>query len=103
MVSLDVVSSAEAESLLTETLAAERQLLGERHPDTLAAMTALGELYLRTGWPDRASPLLTHASLDRQQVLGATHPDTLETLALAGWALVNQHRYDEAATLGGSL
>ena len=55
---LDQGKFAQAEPLLVKALEVSRRDLGEEHPDTLAAMNNLAQLYVAQGQarPGRAAP-----------------------------------------------
>ncbi len=59
-----------------DTLARRRRVLGEDHPDTLAAASNLVMLLGRVG-EDQAARELAEDILARRRVLGEDHPDTL--------------------------
>jgi serine/threonine protein kinase/tetratricopeptide (TPR) repeat protein len=54
--------------------------LGEQHPDTLAAMTGLAEVYVGLDQSDKAEPLLVRALEIGRRALGEEHPQTLEAM-----------------------
>ena len=70
----------EAEPLLEQVLQLRREVLGERHPDTLASLDNLAALYLNQGRYGEAEPLYEQALQLRREVLGERHPDTLQSL-----------------------
>jgi tetratricopeptide (TPR) repeat protein len=70
---------------LERALEIRRQLLGEDHPDTLAAMNALALLYKALGDYTKALPLLERACELRQRLQGdsqAAYAESLNNLAL---------------------
>ena len=67
----------EAEPLFREALEVDRETLGNRHPDTLAAVSNLGGLLHAKGDLAAAEPLLREALEGRRQTLGNRHPLTI--------------------------
>lgn len=83
----------------TRVVELERQLLGERDPETLAALDLLGWTLHKIGQPDRAEAPLRAALEGREAVLGPEHPQTLESMHNLAAALYNLGRPDEAEPL----
>jgi len=82
-------------ALLDRALTDSRRILGDDHPDTLAATNNLAGAYQAAGNLTGAITLLEEAHLDMRQILGPDHPDTLTTtnnLALAYQAAGNLTR-----------
>jgi hypothetical protein len=76
-----------------EVLALQREVLGERHPDTTRSMASLAATYHEQGRYSEAEKIQNSALILRREALGATHPDTLwsmEYLAYAWHALGRQ-------------
>jgi hypothetical protein len=65
-----------AEALYREALEARREVLGDRHPDTLSSINNLGALLKDKGGLDGAQVLLAEAVAGAREVLGAEHPHT---------------------------
>ena len=91
--------TAEAESTFVATLATERKLFGDQHPDTLTAMTGLAELYLRQGKYDQAQTLLDEALRGRRRVLGPTASRDDGSAVDVGSGLSSATKYADAETL----
>lgn len=63
--------------LFAEALRLNREVLGERHPDTLAILNNYAGLLEALGNADAAEPLYVEALKLRREVLGEGHPDTI--------------------------
>jgi serine/threonine protein kinase/tetratricopeptide (TPR) repeat protein len=84
-----------AETHLLRALDLGEKFLGEKHPETLAAMNDVAVLFAAQGRYTRADVLLHKALEMRQEVLGEEHPDTLSTMmALAKLFSDQGHRED---------
>ena len=57
-----------------------REVLGDRHPDTLTSLNNLAVRYETLGHAQRAMPLFEHCHQQSCDVLGDHHPDTLTSL-----------------------
>ncbi|MFF8931261.1 tetratricopeptide repeat protein [Streptomyces longwoodensis] len=64
-------------TLRRQTLAQDKEVLGDAHPRTLTSRNNLASAYLAVGDLGRAIPLMETTLAQRVQVLGDTHPDTL--------------------------
>ena len=64
-----------------DLVADSERVLGDTHPDTLAARHHLATAYRDAGRLDEAIPLFERTLADRERVLGDTHPDTLTPAA----------------------
>lgn len=71
---------AEAEPLYVEALAARREVLGNRHPDTLLVIHNLALLLSDAGRFAEAEPLVIEALTTRRETLGDRHPETLRSM-----------------------
>ena len=89
----------EAEPLYREALQAQRETLGERHPNTLTSIGNLGMLLQRQYKYDEAEPLLRKALQACRETLGDRHPNTLTMINNLGVLLKAQSKYDEAEPL----
>jgi serine/threonine protein kinase len=89
-----------AERHLLRAAALRRDVRGEEHPETLAAVTDLALLYRRLGRLDESEALL-RTTLERQEAaLGAEHPDALRTLdILAGVARLADRPFTDVEAL----
>jgi tetratricopeptide (TPR) repeat protein len=76
-----------------------KQVLGDTHPDTLAARHHLAAAYRDAGRLDEAIPLFERTLADRERVLGDTHPDTLTSRHHLAYAYRAAGRLDEAIRL----
>jgi len=96
-VNLGVLDRAEA--LLRASLAQQRALHGDRHPDVAAAMDRLGDVLLRRSRFDEAEPLLREALAQRRQFVGTVHPDTAESMDHLATLFQERAVYGEAEAL----
>ena len=90
---------ADAARVLSQALAATQRAVGAEHPDTLASMNNLANVYLVQGHYDQARTLHEQALAARQRVLGAEHPDTLTSMANLANVYLSQGHYDQAQSL----
>jgi tetratricopeptide (TPR) repeat protein len=88
-----------AQQHLDQAVAWRRQHLGADHPDTLASLNDLAELYHYRGRHAEAEPLYQEALAGRRQHLGADHPDTLTSLNNLASLCHSRGRYAEAEPL----
>jgi len=89
----------EAESLLQRSLSANREILGEDHPQTLVAKNHRANLYWRLGTYDEAELMHSEALEARERLLGPDHPDTLVSMHNLAIVMSDQGRLDEAEAL----
>ena len=80
-------------------VADDERVLGDTHPDTLAARYHLARAYRAAGRFDEAIDLLERTLADRTPLLGDTHPDTLKSGNSLGYAYRLAGRLDEAIPL----
>jgi CHAT domain-containing protein/Tfp pilus assembly protein PilF len=71
---------AEAAAAARRALAIHKQVLGERHPDTVSSLNGLAFLLQAQGDHAGARPLFEQALAIRKQVLGERHPSTALSL-----------------------
>ena len=57
-----------------------KEILGEKHPDTLSSLNNLARIYKELGRFSEALPLLEDGYRLSKEVLGEKHPDTLTSL-----------------------
>ena len=101
-------SSARAMVTLTMQYALERQslknrreVLGVRHPETIAFMMELSTKWFEQGqFFGELEPLAVQIMELRKEMLGLKHPDTLSAMADMQILLIERGRYHEAETLG---
>uniref|UniRef100_UPI00404AAE21 tetratricopeptide repeat protein n=1 Tax=Desulfobacca sp. TaxID=2067990 RepID=UPI00404AAE21 len=89
----------EALPLALQALQSRYQEQGPEHPDTAAALTSAGLLYLELASLDEALPLLQRALQIRFKVLGVSHPDTAASLMHLGEVYRRQGSLEEARPL----
>jgi tetratricopeptide (TPR) repeat protein len=80
-------------------LQTREDILGQRHPDTLASMNNLALLLRRLGRYDEAETMHRQALQIQEEVLGQKDPETLMSMNNLAIALRIQGRYDEAETM----
>ncbi|MGH9277300.1 MAG: tetratricopeptide repeat protein, partial [Acidimicrobiales bacterium] len=90
---------AAARRLQEEVLAAWREVLGERHPDTLTAANNLAGTLQAQGDYAAARTLQEEVLAARREVLGERHPDTLTAANNLAMTLHAQGDYAAARTL----
>lgn len=84
-------------------LTLRQENLGEDHPDTIAILAQLGELYHQLAQHDEAIAHLTYAIERQERFLGARHPDTLVTMNALSAALMDRGDLDSAHKLCRSV
>ena len=89
--------------LFEETLALQKTVLGEDHPDTLETVASLGCNYLYAGQPEKALPLLEGALQQCKQKLGPAHPTTLLCMNNLVGAYVGVGRADDGTASAGRV
>ncbi|KAJ3469775.1 hypothetical protein MRS44_003840 [Fusarium solani] len=72
-----------------------RDMLGEKHPDTIRSMANLAATYHEQGRYDEAERLKDKALDLRRDMLGEKHPDTIRSMADLAATYHEQGRYDE--------
>ncbi|ENH75855.1 Nephrocystin-3 [Fusarium oxysporum f. sp. cubense race 1] len=73
-----------------------RNVLGEKHPDTISSMASLAATYHAQGRYDEAERIDQEVLNLRREVLGESHPDTIGSMASLAATYHTQGRYDEA-------
>ena len=66
--------------LYVKTLALRKEVLGEKHPDTLTSMNNLANVYKFQGRYDKVEPLYVKTLALRKEVFGEKHHDTLNSM-----------------------
>ncbi|KAF4473625.1 Nephrocystin-3 [Colletotrichum fructicola Nara gc5] len=79
-----------------KALKLRRDVLGEKHPDTIDSMASLATTYHSQGRYDEAEKISVEVLELRRDVLGEKHPDTIWSMASLATTYHNQGRYDEA-------
>ena len=74
----------------------KREVLGEKHPDTLYALNNLAYIFASQGHFSDAEPLYKKGFRLRQEVLGGIHPLTLASLKNLAEFYQSQEKYAEA-------
>ncbi|NKI35636.1 serine/threonine protein kinase [Wenzhouxiangella sp. XN79A] len=90
---------AEAEPLLRETLASQRELFGDEHPMTLAAVSNLAGSLRQQGRPDEALPFYRETLDGFLDLYGERHSRSLIARHNLGNCLLDLGRPDESAAL----
>ncbi|CAG7562668.1 unnamed protein product [Fusarium equiseti] len=88
----------EKESVDSRAWDLRREVLGEKHPDTISSLEGLGVTYFGQGQYAKAQEIAIKVLGFRQEVLG-THPDTIRAISDLGATYLGQGRYDEAKKL----
>jgi non-specific serine/threonine protein kinase/serine/threonine-protein kinase len=88
-----------AKSLLEKAVKTQRDLLSEKHPDTLISIHELANLYWYLRQYKNAEPLYKEVVKIRTEMLGEDHPDTLKANFDLASLYHMQRRYDECEQL----
>jgi tetratricopeptide (TPR) repeat protein len=91
-------NSAEAEALVTQALAVQRQRLRPEHPDISDSLCLLGRIRIVAGTAAEAERDLRQALTIRREA-APNHWRTAEAESVLGECLVKQGRFDEAEPL----
>jgi tetratricopeptide (TPR) repeat protein len=86
----------EKEPVDKKAYAFRKQVLGEKHPDTIWSMASLATTYHARGRYDEAEKIKVEVLALRREVLGEKHPDTIWSMASLAATYHGQGRYDEA-------
>jgi tetratricopeptide (TPR) repeat protein len=86
----------EKEPVDKRALDLRREVLGEKHPDTIRSMASLAATYHEQGRYNEAEPMKLKALQFRREVLGEKHPDTMKSMADLADTYYSQGRYNEA-------
>jgi hypothetical protein len=89
----------EAEVLQVQVMETRKQVLGEKHPDTLSSMENLASTYWNQGHWKEAEVLQVQVMETTKQVLGEKHPDTLTSMGNLASTYRNQGHWKEAEVL----
>lgn len=90
---------AAAEPLAREVLDSRLRLFGSEDPETLVAMTDLGNLLMEAGRIDEAEPLYRDALAMRRQLFGDGHPDTIVSIGQVAEVLLKRRDPEGAESL----
>jgi tetratricopeptide (TPR) repeat protein len=89
----------EAARIKKQVLEKRRQILGEKHPDTITAMSNLASTLRDQGQLDEAAKVFEEVLEKRRRILGEEHPDTIITMSNLASTLIDQGQLDEAAKM----
>ena len=89
----------EAEALEVVVMKKRKHLLGEEHPDTLAAMADLASMYRNLGKWKESEALDLVVMEKRKHLLGEEHPDTLTAMASLASTYSKQGKWKESEAL----
>ena len=89
----------EAQTLLEQLFAEQRQLYGSEHPDVLATMHELAKVYYHQGQYAEAEKLYNRVLRSFEQQLGSDHVDVLKIMNNLALVYDGQARYAEAEKL----
>jgi tetratricopeptide (TPR) repeat protein len=79
-----------------KVLKLRKEVLGERHPDTIGSMADLAATYHQQGRSKEAEDIYMEVLALRKEVLGERHPDTIESMANLAATYRQQGRSKEA-------
>ena len=85
--------------LYEEELQANRETLGDRHPDTLTSIGSMATLLRGMGKPQEARPLFEEELEASRETLGDRHVDTLVSISNMGQLLQAMGQLEEARPL----
>ncbi|KAI9760617.1 MAG: hypothetical protein M1840_002374 [Geoglossum simile] len=85
-----------AEGRVGESLQLRQNMLGERHPDTLASANSLALVLTEQGKYEAAEETYRRVLEGRKKVLGEEHPDTLASVNNLALVLSEQGKYEKA-------
>ncbi|OQD94882.1 hypothetical protein PENSOL_c023G10656 [Penicillium solitum] len=88
-----------AKRMLQEAFKLRENALGNHHEDTLASLSALGDVLCGEEKYGEAEGVYRDAWEGRKQTLGNDHEDTLTSLHWLGQALYDQEKYAEAESV----
>ncbi|KAM0139051.1 hypothetical protein ACHAP3_003319 [Botrytis cinerea] len=91
--------SEKAEQLEIEVLALRKEVLGEKHPDTITAMENLASTWWQQGHYEKAEQLEIEVLALQKEVLGEKHPDTITAMASLASTWRRQGHYEKAEQL----
>ncbi|EHK19877.1 uncharacterized protein TRIVIDRAFT_155683 [Trichoderma virens Gv29-8] len=86
----------EREPVDRRVLHLRRELLGEKHPDTIRSMADLATTYHAQGRYDKAKGIYKQTLDLQREVLGEKHPDTIRSMANLAAIYGTQGRYNKA-------
>ena len=89
----------DAEVLLREVVEGRREVLGDRHQDTLHSIANLSIILIDKGDLDAAEALLREVLEASRETLGDRHPSTLVSMAHLGYVLTEKGDLDDAEPL----
>jgi tetratricopeptide (TPR) repeat protein len=76
-----------------------REVLGEKHPDTISSMADLAATYHAQGRYDEVEGIYQQVLKVRREMPGEKHPDTISSMASLATTYHQQGRYTEAEQL----
>ena len=89
----------DAVRVMSQALETQQRILGTEHPETLASMANLANVYSSQGRYEQARTLHEQALAAKRRMLGAEHPDTLNSMNNLAIVYFRQGRYEQARTL----
>jgi Tetratricopeptide repeat len=87
--------SGEAEEIIIKILQLRKEVLGEKHPNTIKSMADLAATYHQQGRSDEAEEIFINVLQLRKEMLGQKHPDTIRSMADLAATYHQQGRSDE--------
>ncbi len=86
----------EAEKIEIEVLALRREILGDKHPDTVRSMAELATTYHALGRYEEDEKISVEVLALRREILGDKHPNTVQSMADLAATYYALRRYEEA-------
>ncbi len=98
-----MVSTLQAEALLTENLEVERRVLGPENRDTLRTLSDLASLYQLEAKYGLAEAYAARALAGQRHLVGTDHPDTMAAAADLALANQSQGKFTESELLAREI
>jgi len=91
---LALVLHSKREQLIRRAL--RREVLSDRHPDTVESMAELVETYHAQGRHSDATTIFIEVLALRREILGDKHPETIRSMVALATTYYQQGRYGDA-------
>ncbi|MEZ6090720.1 MAG: serine/threonine-protein kinase, partial [Pirellulaceae bacterium] len=89
----------QSKAALAEAYRLRLEMLGPKHPDTLASQSALGEVHTWVGQFDEAEKILTQTLTDQTELSGPESEDVLKTASRLAGVYGQTGRFDLASSM----
>ena len=96
---LDQNNYSKAEPLYLQSIAIDKKILGENHPDYSTSLNNLALLYVEKGEYQKAEPLYLQSLAIDKKILGENHPDYITSLNNLALLYVEKGEYQKAEPL----